>query len=78
MSAAFKEFPQPLTEGAVARAGVAITIIIIEVSKLNTTGDILSIGRAQLFLEGFKAFRVQDEAEATGIVDLGNVALLQF
>ncbi|EPC55443.1 hypothetical protein EFP53_10430 [Lacticaseibacillus paracasei] len=48
MSAAFKEFPQPLTEGAVARAGFAITIIIIEVSKLNTTGDILSIGRAQL------------------------------
>ena len=48
MSAACKEFPQPLTEGAVARAGFAITIIIIEVSKLNTTGDILSIGRAQL------------------------------
>ena len=30
------------------------------------------------FLDAFKAFRAQDEAEATGIVHLGNVALLQF
>ena len=30
------------------------------------------------FFEGFKAFRVQDEAKATGIIDLGQIALLKF